>query len=216
MIHEDDKSGNHRRLISMAATCFVLWICILGGSIVATYRREKHIIRSIEAAGGNVQVQRGGPDWLRKVAGDELMKIFDRVSDVELYGPSVTDAELPQLGSLTFLSELALIRTGVTDAGLVHLRGLRNVDRISLSRTGVTDAGLVHLIGLPTLRQLDLYGTGVTDAGMAHLRRAKNLRLLNITGTSVTAQEVELLLKDLPQCQVLGLADKAGETNVRR
>ena len=85
-------------------------------------------------------------------------------TDVRLFGPTITDAQLVHLRALTSLQTLYLTETKVTGAGLVHLKGLTNLKVLRLDRADVTDAGMVHLKGLTRLQNLILY-TKVTDAG---------------------------------------------------
>src|SRR5437879_4223852 len=63
-------------------------------SIWIPYQSEQRTIGSIQRLGGSVQMSAGGWDVLRQVIGNEPMAVFDRVSDVELAGAAVADADL--------------------------------------------------------------------------------------------------------------------------
>jgi len=110
-----------------------------------------------------------GPEWLRKLIGDEY---FFTVSGVNLYGSKANDATLAKVSRLTGKFPLNAEATGVTDAGLEHLQGLTNFNVLNLRATGVTDAGLERLHGLTNLIMLDLRNTRATEDGVKKLRQA--------------------------------------------
>lgn len=161
-------------------TTVTLVIAGTGLSIWLPWYREQPLIQKIKGwkdsaeVASFVETETAGPDWLRRLVGEDRMhefKVFDRVYQVELHGPAITDAEIAQLNGLTSLLNLFLGGTGVTDAGLAHLRGLTNLRELSLVDTAVTDAGLAQLAEL-NLRRLHLEGTSVTDKGVEDLQKA--------------------------------------------
>lgn len=124
-------------------------------------------------------MQPGGPEWLRRCAGEKAMHVFDRISRVNL------------------------IKTGVTDAGLVCLRGMTTLNELDLDGTSITDAGLAHLGGLTNLKMLYLNETGVTDAGLVHVSRLTKLESLWLLRTRVSEKRVAMLQKTLPGCAII-------------
>jgi len=126
------------------------------------------------------------------------------VTQVDLTGAQVADADLEYLKGLAQLQSLYLSGTGVTDAGLVHLNGLTQLRRLYLASTKVTDAGLAHLRGLAQLKALDLGDTGVGDDGLAHLKGLARLDWLVLSNTSVSDEGVAHL-GGLAQLRVLDL-----------
>jgi hypothetical protein len=182
-----------------------------------------------------------GPDWLRKLLGENF---FSEVDAVFFDDAPVTDAGLVNLKALTHLHDLTLWSPNVTDAGLVNLRGLTQLQRLDLSGTQVTDAGLVNLkqltklqalilgsnanvtdTGLESLTELaqlqtlHLGETNVTDAGLVNLKRLTALQDLDFSRTKVTDAGLENL-KGLNQLRRLNLSvttvTGAGLANLKR
>jgi hypothetical protein len=164
-------------------------------------RREREVAAEIEKSGGFVfWSEPAGPDWLRKMLGDELLVHVESVG----MGIERTDAALDSLKALNQLQELSLCNSDVTDAGLENLEGLHQLQELSLANTNVSDAGLEHLRGLCHLRVLDLTGSPrFTDAGMEHLKGLNQLQELWLgCGTRVTDRGVRTLQQALRKCQV--------------
>ena len=173
-----------------------LWIWI-------PYHREQQIVQKINGWGGNVDTSKGGSEWLRRLVGDERMKVFDRVSVVYLHGITINDADLAHLSGLTNLEFLSLGDTQVSDAGLVCLGGMTKLKWLSLNGTQVSDVGLVHLSGLTNLEFLTFNETQVSDSGLPHLSKLTNLRRLDLSGTQFTDEGVDALQKALPDCKIM-------------
>ncbi len=100
------------------------------------------------------------------------LKSIANLTDLNLAGVKLTDADLANLKGLTNLTRLHLEHTAVTDAGLAHLKGLANLTYLNLFDTAITDAGLKQLKGLKNLRNLYVFESKVTDAGVAGLKQA--------------------------------------------
>src|SRR6266852_4159880 len=132
----------------------VVVVASLGLSLWLPYHREQHIVEKISSWGGRAYTVAGGPIWLRRILGDNCMKVFDRVDNVILQETGVTDADVAHLAVLTSLVQLDLNGTQVGDAGLAYLKRLTNLGYLHLNRTRISDAGLVHLSGLPNLKEL--------------------------------------------------------------
>jgi mono/diheme cytochrome c family protein len=101
-----------------------------------------------------------------------LLKDLKTLTDLNLAGAKITDAQLASLATTPNLTRLHLENTPVTDAGLAHLKGLKNLVYLNLFNTAVTDKGLEHLRGLTSLQKLYVFETKVTDAGIAALKKA--------------------------------------------
>jgi hypothetical protein len=166
----------------------VLVIAGVSHSVWMSYHREQQVIQMIEGWGGSVatdfdgETETVGPEWLRRLVGQDRMKrfkVFARVSVVDLEPTAVTDAEIMYLNELGNLNVLLLSGTPVTDAGVVHLRGLAN------------------------LRELNLYGTAVTDSTLARLSKLLNLRKLCLNNTTATDKGIEELRRALPDCEIV-------------
>jgi hypothetical protein len=165
----------------------VVGLGIVGGREAVRMFRQQVAIREIEEAGGTiVETEDGGPDWLRRLLGDQPMEVFDTVVTVDLDKSTVTDAGLAKLDALTGLRYLDLAETAVTDTGVAALLPLRELRGINLDETRVSDAALVHLKEFPNLQFVCLCETRVTDAGLAHLASLLNLERIDLSGTQVT------------------------------
>ncbi len=76
------------------------------------------------------------------------------------------------------LSDVDLSGSSVQDAQLVRFRNLASLKSLRLTATAVTDIGLLQLATVPNLEEVDVSGTRVTDAGIANLRaRRPGLRV---------------------------------------
>jgi hypothetical protein len=203
-------------------------------------RQQKFAVEKIQALGGTVnydyqkitgdvyhfndQASPSGPEWLRKLFGDEY---FQNVVWVTLSKTTVTDDDLAILKNLTDLKGLNLNETKITGSGLVHLTGLKNLQCLLLDKTLVEDCSLVHLRNLISLRYLSLNSTRITDAGMInlhkltnledvlwlentqitdeglkHLNNLKKLKVLILFHTQVTEKGIKNLQNDLPNIKI--------------
>lgn len=114
------------------------------------------------------------------------------------------DADFARLAPiLPHLVTVDLSGTKVTDQSVATLKTATRLRRLRLAETAVTDAAMEVIIGMPALESLNLYGTAVTDAGVEKLKAMKNLRSLYLWQTSVSPEMVEVLRKELPECQVV-------------
>lgn len=101
-----------------------------------------------------------------------LLKDMKTLTDLNLSGAKITDAQLANLAGDINLTRLHLENTPVTDAGLAHLKGLKNLVYLNLFNTAVTDKGLQELKAMANLQKLYLFETKTTDAGIAALKKA--------------------------------------------
>jgi Leucine-rich repeat (LRR) protein len=112
------------------------------------------------------------------------------------------------LGQMTWLQQLNLVRTNMTDEDLSRLTRLKKLYSLTLTETPITDAGLKHLGALTSLQELNISGTQVTDAGLLHLTNLTWLRILDVSYTHVTEKGLIELKKKLPDFQLdYALAD---------
>jgi Leucine Rich repeat len=222
-------------------TAIVAVGCAWLGRKIERKRRERVTVAAINNHRGTVfydsqitllgkhtpSAERRGPEWLRKVLGEnffsevksvsfpaganvsedifENVQVFTELETLDLvFCKEVTDAGLEHLKGLTQLQRLVLHRTQVTDTGLEHLKGLIQLQTLDLSSSNVTDAGLENLKGLTQLQILVLDSTKVTDAGLEHLKGLTQFQKLGLGATQITDAGLEYL-KDLTQLQVLDL-----------
>jgi hypothetical protein len=106
-----------------ALSTVVLASAAVALSIWLPYYREQQIVQRIERWGGSVeQVEKRGPDWLRRIVGEIPMQVFDRVSAVRFRKCQLTENDLAQLAGLTSLVTLLISDTSVSDAGVESLQ----------------------------------------------------------------------------------------------
>jgi hypothetical protein len=150
----------------------VLIVIAVGLHIGMPVYRKQVAIREIERVGGFVSGPLGGPDWLRRLIGDDCMCLLrDDSTLVDLArSEDVSDDSLVWLSSFPALKSLNLRGTGITNAGMKHIRGLKTLKHLDIGHTWVTDAGIGELKGLKNLRWLSVDGSRVSDAGVARLK----------------------------------------------
>lgn len=183
----------------------ILVVGFVGLSVWLPWHREQQVIQQIEGWGGRVETETGGPEWVRKVLGNDQLtesEVFERVFGVIAHGTTITDADIAHLSRLPNLRRIYLSYTAVTDSGLAHLARHKNLSTLFLDVTAVTDSGLAHLSGLANLKDLYLNGTVVTDAGLSHLGNLTNLEFLSLRDSAVTDKGIEELQKALPHCKI--------------
>lgn len=133
-------------------------------------------------------------EMLRRVLpdryGDMDTAAVAALTEVDLHGTHIGDAELAQLASLPNLRELGLRGTEVTDAGLAYLSGLPLVS-LDLRATGVTASGLGSLPR--TLRALHLTETKVAGADLVRLPPLPFLERLKLNSLDLDDGAVEAL-----------------------
>lgn len=147
------------------------------GMYVKSLRDRKAAVGAMEKLGGAISLRYHGPEWLRKLVGDE--KYFWNPIAVRFqYSDPITDDELrsaiPYLRSFGDLNYLSFRESQITSDGLKHLLPL--ADRLlvlDLTYTAISDDGIIHLKQLPKLRFIRVKeGTAITPAGIAELERA--------------------------------------------
>ena len=145
------------------------------------------------------------PDKYGKLTAEEAAAL----TELDLRGAQITDADLALLSSLPSLQSLILRGTAVTDAGLAHLRGMTQLTALDLRGTRVTGAGIQQLSSLgltalhltdtkvsgqdlhwmlpmPSLQTLKLNRLDFGDGAVADLARFPAVRHLELDGTSIT------------------------------
>lgn len=206
------KPPRPRRWIPVSVKMFaaVLGLLLLGSllRIGLPIYRQQAATREIERLGGNFGTKRGGPEWLREWLGDEWMKLFDTVTNVNLSNTKASDGTMGRLCWLTSLQTLYLDRTQITDAGLARMKASTALKDLSLDSTRITDMGLAHLTELRVLEKLSLSGTQITDAGLARLKSLTSLKLLHIARTRTTDGGIADLKQVLPMVSVWKLAER--------
>ncbi len=172
-------------------------VLVVGYFGVTLYRNEA-AIRALERIDGRVYRHPGGPDWLRRWLGDERMKPFDSVWQVDLDGTAATDEDIKQIAVFTKIRTLRLGETRVTSRCLYHLRGLPNLALIYLNGTQINDDGFEYLMLLPALEYLNLDNTSVSDKCLTYLKRCTRLESVSLERTQVTQAGLDNLERFKP------------------
>lgn len=146
---------------------------------------------AVKAAHGTVRFEGGGPPWLREVAGDDALRLFDRLTAIDLNdkgnphdkaykrNETLGDAWLVNLVNLPDLAYLDLSNTSVQGPGLKHVGALKSLERLNLTLTPITDPWLEQLRGLTNLRVLSLASAKCSGAGYKFLGNLKRLETAN-------------------------------------
>lgn len=121
---------------------------------------------------------------------------------VDLKELAVTDSAYKLFEDIPTLNLLEARSTDISDRTLVFISHLDSLEWLCLRRTAVTDGGLRNLRGMTSLRHLDLVGTAVTGPGLVNLKGLANLRELLVNGFQHHDQWLDMLRRELPQCQI--------------
>jgi hypothetical protein len=137
------------------------------------------------------------------------------LTDVDLHGTHIGDAELAQLATLPNLQHLGLRGTEVTDAGLAYFSGTpllsldlratgvtasgmcslpRTLEALHLTETKVAGADLVRLPPLPYLERLKLNSLDLDDSAIEALSLYPSLKHVELDGTAISDTGLRRLL----------------------
>ena len=177
-------------------------VCIWLAYVFNQVRGERQAVQAVVAAGGTVafdyhfernskEAQPPGPEWLRRLIGDEL---FRTPRHVEIRGDGITDAFLDRhLAGLTGTQVLLVDSPHVGDIPLAEVSELDSVYILVLRCPRITDAGLEDVAAMRQLTALELDCSKVTDAGIQQLSSLTELKRLRLISTRVTAEGIRSL-----------------------
>lgn len=149
------------------------------------------VAEAVKGARGTVRFEGGGPQWLRDVAGDDAMRLFDRLTAIDLndkgnpHDPTykrnttLSDGWLTNLVNLPDLAYLDLSNSNIAGPGLKHVGALKSLERLNLTLTLITDPWLEQLGGLTNLRVISLASAKSSGAGYKFLGNLKRLESAN-------------------------------------
>lgn len=180
------------------------WLAVLAVSLLLAavlvpfgwrYYRTQQLVAGIEACGGGVGFEPGGPTWLRNIVGDEWMKPLDIPNELYCQLPSPISAGGP------------FHKVGVfDDAGfltnVVPLNNLYGLKRVALCRQQMTHRSFKAFLQFEDLEALLITGKSFDGEALGYLSPASKLRSLSLGGTSVTDKEVLELQRRLPALKV--------------
>lgn len=149
------------------------------------------VAEAVKGARGTVRFECGGPQWLRDVAGDDAMHLFDRLTAIDLndkgnpHDPTykrnttLSDGWLTNLVNLPDLVILDLSNSSVSGPGLKYVGALKSLERLNLTLTLVTDPWLEQLRDLTNLRVISLASAKCSGEGYKFLGSLKRLETAN-------------------------------------
>lgn len=130
-----------------------------------------------------------------------ILKKFPGLRQLRLGSTQVTDAAIPEIASLSALTELDLWEAAVTDEGIAQLVGKLDLQKLRLNGTKVTNASAPNFASFSNLKELDLGRTEVDMEGLRQLTELKSLKRLHV-GRWVSYPDVEELQRTFPHCQI--------------
>lgn len=126
-------------------------------------------------------------DWITELGGVLTRDRAGRITGVDLRATWVTDADLPQLAALPYLTHLDLSLTRISDHGLQQLKNAPGIVELNLYYAEqITDEGMAALKGWRKLRRLNLRGTKITDTTLEHLANVTTLEALDVGFAQIT------------------------------
>ena len=159
-LHSDGgtpKRKRRRRLLACGALGMFLAFC---GWMVLYTKRD--VVRLVERHDGELIIdmfQRNTPKWLRpaeRAVGP--FPVFDRIVNVEIISPRLTDDDLKVFLNTPELREILVLSSPkMGDDGLRHLRNLGVLKHLTLHSDRITDAGLRHIAEVQNLWGLVIY-----------------------------------------------------------
>ncbi len=155
---------------------------------------DQRLLAEVQRLNGRVVQEVYAPAWLREIAGDDALTMFQRITELDLNERTdghkapeqkalqdrVTDDWLERLKSQDQLRRLELSGTAVTSAGLVHLKPLVNLERLNLCLTAVDDRGFEHLAGMTKMKRMTICASKITGTGFEHLGGMRQLESINL------------------------------------
>ncbi|MCH7725153.1 MAG: PDZ domain-containing protein [Planctomycetes bacterium] len=113
-----------------------------------------------------------GPNWNGKTEDLRRLRWLGDVQQIELSGPTVTDATLAHVGKMKNLTIVMIKRAKITNAGIAHLKSLSAVQYIAIFYCPVDDMSIAHLKVHERATLLKLYGTQISKDGAKRLKEA--------------------------------------------
>ncbi|HWE01401.1 MAG TPA: hypothetical protein VG326_03250 [Tepidisphaeraceae bacterium] len=175
------------------------------------HARSQTVVANLKAINGLSELSPGGPAWLRSIVGDQAMRVFDRLTLVDLnerknphakdykLNTAINDQWLAQLQGLTDIRRLDIANVAIKGPGLKYVGTLTNLESINLTLTPVTDEYLEPLRDLTELKTLGLASAECNGVGCKYLHKLTKLENLNFHHTPVNDEG----LKEI--CQMTSL-----------
>jgi len=144
--------------------------------------------------------------WVNDVLCDQeaMRRIggLTKLEELSLQYMGLNDEMLRELRTLTKMKRAILGNNYVTGGGLSHLGTWRDLEELSVFSTSFDDAGTKNLSQFPELKKFVGYDTSLSDVSIETLIKAKQLKLAWLGRSKITADGMERLRKELPECEV--------------
>ncbi|MFM9961484.1 MAG: SMP-30/gluconolactonase/LRE family protein [Planctomycetaceae bacterium] len=202
-------------------------------------QQDRALLAEIKRLNGKATLEVVAPDWLRSIASDEGLPVFNRIVEIELnertdghkdpepkkLSDRVTDDWLKLLAGQDRLRRLEVSGTAVTSAGLIHLKELTNLERLNVCLTACDDHGFEHLAGMTRMKRMTICASKITGSGFAHLSGMKQIESINLHSAPASDAGLEAIgkLTSLKRLEVVhtnvtdaGLKHLAGMVNLQQ
>ena len=171
--------------------------------------QDRALLAEIKRLGGKAMFEVVASDWLRSLASDEGLPVFNRIVEIELnertdghkdpepkkLSDRVTDDWLKLLAGQDRLRRLEVSGTAVTSAGLIHLKELTNLERLNVCLTACDDRGFEHLAGMTKMKRMTICASKITGSGFAHLQWMKQIESINLHSAPASDAGLEAIGK---------------------
>ncbi|QDU87718.1 DnaJ domain protein [Pirellulimonas nuda] len=134
------------------------------GAQLPIYVAQRDVVDKVQRWGGRVVVE--PLEWLEDTVGQDFASLADRLTEIDLAGADIGDAEVGEL--------------------IADPDGLRYLEVLGLANTRVTNAGALKIAGATRLKLLDLRGTPVTIGMRKQLQTLRAIE--SVAGTSRLAE----------------------------
>lgn len=142
-----------------------------------------------DANGDLIERRPAGPEWLRRLFGDDF---FDSIDVIGYEGPHCREV-LAQVENLRGLKFLSVTGRSVDDESLAHITKFRELRTLYLNNASITDAGVERLQALSNLEDLQLKNTPITDQAVEAILGLPKLKNVIVHGTHITAHGISRL-----------------------
>src|SRR5690242_3784479 len=118
------------RLLWLTILTVLLAVVVVGLRFGLPVYRRHEVLEEIKRRGGLVATYKCGPEWLRRLIGEEFAAEYGSPYLIDFwelgrqYPPAPKDLDMRHLAALEDLEHLDLRGMSVTDADLTHLRRL--------------------------------------------------------------------------------------------
>lgn len=100
----------------------------------------------------------------------ELKPVLQNIAWLKLGNSTISDAAMPIIAQMPYLTKLYLNNTPIGDNALIQLSNLENLQYLNLTHTAITIKGLTPLSKMKHLKEIYLFNSGVTLKDSTQLR----------------------------------------------